>query len=479
MKYACLAVLTVIFLTACVESGNFATTHQYKPQVACYQIGFQAAGMDICFEHNSPSIMELKTRPEYVPEIDYSPIDYTPIVHTSDVILIAHAGGQVHGYEGANTIEAIRNAHSQNFRYIELDMITTSDRRIVLKHSWRTAGNIFGGARNGIMSHYEFMGQSTYGRFTPTDLCMLIAFLEENPGPRIITDTKATNYAALYEIASRFPEFMYRFIPQVYQFGDARRIRALGFEDIILTSYMMADHNPGQIRDYALQNGLYAVGIPDGLATRAFISALNPSMVRIFVHTIDDIARAEQLMDLGVQMLMTGFLTYTDELDGIRLADSPLPVYFDMVVANMYNLNESERNLAAIAKFYRMKNPVFVIAGRAQPISGSKNMMVEIFTSRNQVYFALRNFVVLTESVRMDGSSRHIRVDGSTHVLRREDYHIFRGFAFISEDLVESIFGLRVLRCGDYIAIVRSDDAHLGDELLHVARKVFASGQTH
>ena len=472
MKYVCLAFVALFLLAGCKESEIYEKSYNYEPQTLSFYV-------------HDVSVQEIST--DVIMEIDkversYDVLEMYSIsmyAHTSEITLIAHAGGAVHGYESTNSIEAIKNAHNLNFRYIELDMIITSDGRVVLKHSWETAANIFGGMGNDIMSYYEFMGQTIHGRFTPTDICMLIAFLGENPGPRIVTDTKDTDYAALYEIALRFPEYMYRFIPQVYQFGDANRIRALGFDDIILTSYMLRNRDPVLMRDYVLQNDIYAVGIPDALATAAFVAELDPSSVQIFVHTVDDINRAEYLMGLGVQMIMTAFLAYTDDLTCIQLTASPLNNYYSLVATNIQNLNQSEKEFAEIAIFYRMGNPVYVIFGEALPISGDMNRMVEIFVSSisGYTYFALRNFNKLTEDIMFNGHNRslHININGRVYLLSGDDFHIYRSSAFVSEALVEELFGLKMIRCLDYIVLVPYGYTHFEEELFHVARKIFKS----
>ena len=466
MKLANLAVIAIFVLAACSKGGSYKAETNNVPQLPdnfISEIHVQEAAFDADWQNEEVKVL-------------HSAATYT---HTSDIILIAHAGGAVHGYENTNSIEAIRNAHVQNFRYIELDMIVTSDGKTVLKHSWETAANVFGGLGNGTMSYHEFMNHTIHGRFTPTDLYMLIAFLKENPGPRIITDTKDTDYNVLYEIALKFPEQMYRFIPQVYRFGDSQRIRALGFEDIILTTYMLRVRDPVQIREYALQNGIYAVGIPDDLATGNFIARLNPGKVQVFVHTVDDIYRARYLRSLGVQMLMTAFLTYNDDLTCILRVESPLRDYFISVESNIQSLYPSELELAEAAVFYRMGNPVYVSFGTPLPISGSMDRMVEIFTSpiSGQTYFAARNFSCLAENIRFSSSNNNLRINanGQEHVLGTGDFHIYRSVAFVSQAFVEKLFGLIILRCEDYIVLAPQSDIYFEEELLHVAREIFGT----
>ena len=482
LKYLYAVVILALFSTSCV-GGTYAPKYDLKPWFVDEEAEITQQDLQSTLSNDYDIADALETAitqqdmpDSYLYDTEYEFFDEEiSFSHTAGVALIAHAGGALYGYTGTNSIEAIKNANSLRFRYIELDMITTSDGQIVLKHSWHTAGRLFSGAGDSVMGYDEFMGRSIHRRFTPTNLPMLIDFLRENPEPRIITDTKATDYAALYEIAANFPELMYRFIPQVYRFGDAYRIRNLGFDDIILTTYMFGRVDPALVRDYAISNNLYAVGIPDQLATEDFLSELDLNLVRIFVHTIDDLERAKHLKSLGVQMLMTGFLTYTYDLSCIMRPYSLLLLNLESAVANIKNLDGHKKSLIGEVMFYRLKSPVYFRFGEVLPVSGCVGMAEIFIHQTGEAFFAIRNFQKMMDSLVFDNASHTIRLSVSvdTYVLTGDDFYLYRNLAFVSESLIESLFGLNILRSGDYFAIIPFDSHMDEEELFFVARKLF------
>ncbi|MCL1997944.1 MAG: stalk domain-containing protein [Turicibacter sp.] len=226
------------------------------------------------------------------------------------LVLVAHAGGGTMGFAGSNSLEALHNSVKLGFRYIELDMIPTSDGHIVLNHSWESLALRMENMQNIQKTHAEFMSGQIFGQFTPMDLPMLIDFLRENPQIRIITDTKESDYLALHSIAEAFPTYRNRFIPQAYAFEDIQTLRNLGFNDIILTMYMLPTAlklNPTRFVELANQEDLWAVTIPDDMPNLPRFAAINAP---VFVHTIDSIERANELRRLGFAGIYTGFLYF-------------------------------------------------------------------------------------------------------------------------------------------------------------------------
>ena len=230
--------------------------------------------------------------------------------------LVAHAGGQIRGDNGHNTLEALQNSAALGYQLIELDFLPTTDGEIVLNHNWSAMSSRVPGARNKPVSHEVFMAYRIFGHYTTMDLRMLISFLGEHQGIRIITDTKDEDYAALYAIATFFPTYIDRFIPQVYQFDDIPHIRALGFQDIIVTLYRIEPwqikYTPAEITRLVRlwQDYIFAITIGDTIMTPERMAQLPLSEFRFFVHTINSVAHAEDLFYAGVYGVYTNLLLY-------------------------------------------------------------------------------------------------------------------------------------------------------------------------
>ena len=389
--------------------------------------------------------------------------------------LIAHAAGAIEGYAGSNSLEAMQNAIELGFTYIELDMITTSDGKIVLNHSWDSVANRIPGAVPGIMTHEEFMQQRIFNRFTPVDLNGLIDFLRENEGFRIITDTKDTDYAALYAIAEFFPQYMDRFIPQVYAFGDAARIRALGFTDIILTIYMIAPRyqNPAAIHRYAMQNELYAVVIPDSLATQAFMQHVNTTQMRYMAHTIDYVSRAAELLNMGFYGVYTGFLRYTET--GFARMQLPIAAYSTRILNNLLGLHPNERAITTQAIFFREDVPVHVHMGEILPV-WANYLVGAPFIANGQAYLIDRNFLRHANSRNFDQVTRILTVvrNGLAFTASESELIVYNNMLYASPTAIERLFGFTVLQQDGYIIAVRQNSTHSEEELFEIAQKLFS-----
>ena len=404
------------------------------------------------------------------------------LIHRPGLALVAHAGAAINGYAMSNSLEAIQNAVSLGFRYIELDMITTSDNLIVLNHSWPLISNRIPGVRDGIMTYAEFMSHRIYNQFTPADLNMLIEFLRENPGPRIITDTKDTDYAALYVIARFFPEYRHRFIPQAYAFEDVERIRALGFNDIMLTTYMMrpADLNPTVIHQFAMEEELYAVAIHEPLVVPAFVSQLGLDEMRYMVFTIDSWMRAAELCEMGFYAVYTAFLTYTDDLQEMTIVPLPIRDYADKINANIQNLDNAQQRLMSTAMFYKINLPVYVHRGGTIPVA-SLSQMAAPFESllSGQVYLRTSNFIRYMQGLDWRPRERVLYITRDEHVyaVGRDDFYelfLYRDTVFISETVIKNVFGFEVLRDADFIIVVSHDNGVEAEDYFELARILFA-----
>jgi glycerophosphoryl diester phosphodiesterase len=394
--------------------------------------------------------------------------------------LVAHAAGAIEGWPGSNSLEALENAVGLGFGYIELDMLYTSDGEIVLNHNWYHISNRIPGVQNGIMTHAEFMSHRIFGQFTPMDLGLLIDFLTVHPQPRIITDTKATEYAALYAIARDFPEFMHRFIPQAYSFHDVARIRALGFEDIILAIYLMDidERDPAAIHQFAVEEGLYAVSMPESFAVPEFVAYLDMDEMRYFVHTIDSAERAAALHDMGFYGVYTGFLAYDGDGE-IVYVSPPVWRYAQAARENMQNLNDRQRDLLPAAIFNKIGSPIYVHDGEVAPIWTYYLMSAPFESPVTQMAYLTAwhfdRYVQYSDRRFAQREFHLITMDGHGHILHGEDYElfIFRDMMFISEDVLRDIFGFEVLREGDFVVVVKEDVSAAPEELFEIAEILF------
>ena len=285
--------------------------------------------------------------------------------------LVAHAGGTVSGYVYSNALEALQNSVSHGYRYIELDFMPTSDGRIVLTHVWNNMPYRVPGAPDHIVTHAEFMALRLFNRYTPMDLEMLITFLAEHPDIRIITDTKDgyDAYAALYVIVEQFPDYIPRFIPQAYRFAHVERIRALGFQDVIVTLYLYPEaffDDPAEIARLAREHAVYAVTIQEYGIDPDYAARLDVANIRFFAHTVNNPYRAQELWDMGFTGIYTQFLIPEE---------GPVPVTWGLAPCQEGEIARLEANIARLSLssdeasllshmlIFRLDTPIYIDRG--------------------------------------------------------------------------------------------------------------------
>jgi glycerophosphoryl diester phosphodiesterase len=89
---------------------------------------------------------------------------------------IAHAGGQIDGYNYTNSLEALDLSYSKGCRMFELDLQLTSDNKIVAAHD-----PVF-------MTETEFMAQPILGKFTPMNMAVINEWFAVHEDAILVTD---------------------------------------------------------------------------------------------------------------------------------------------------------------------------------------------------------------------------------------------------------------------------------------------------
>ena len=417
----------------------------------------------------------------------------SPATVPEPLILVAHAAGTLDGYAGSNSLEALRHSAALGHSYIEVDMITTSDGYIVLNHSWEHVSNRIPGIEDGIMSYEDFMGQRIHNRFSPTDLDMLIKFMAENPEIRIITDTKETDYAALYEIAERFPEYRDRFIAQVYHFDNVARIRSLGFDDIMIGVYLMPyemRRQAAEINRLALLHDVFAVSVPDVLLTAEYLAQLDTGRMRFISHNVECLSRARELREHGFYGIYSAFLAYSTNSPIPRLRVSPIPAYKMRLKSNISAIKGAtdsatesrQHNTLSALILYQINTPVYLHKGIVTSVRTDAVAAPFISPLNDMLYLPARHFFRYSTGHEWLAEERllHLSIAGNYgeeihFTLKGEDHDLFlyRDMVFLSESAIAEIFSYRILRQNSYIALIPKQNSFSEAYLIELTKQVF------
>ncbi len=117
----------------------------------------------------------------YFPKITY---EFEP----SNDRYIAHAGGEVKGIPSTNSKQALDENYAKGFRLFELDIITTSDGKMVAAHDWGMWSRFTDYKGSLPPSYAAFMKRKIYGDYTTLDMDGINAWFAAHPDAILITD---------------------------------------------------------------------------------------------------------------------------------------------------------------------------------------------------------------------------------------------------------------------------------------------------
>ncbi len=117
----------------------------------------------------------------YFPKIKY---EFEP----SNDRYIAHAGGEINGVKSTNSKEALDANYKKGFRLFELDIIETSDGKLVAAHDWKMWARFtdYEGALP--PSHAEFKKHKIYGDYSTLDMKDINEWFTAHPDATLVTD---------------------------------------------------------------------------------------------------------------------------------------------------------------------------------------------------------------------------------------------------------------------------------------------------
>lgn len=143
--------------------------------------------------------------------------------------LIAHAGGEIDGKIYTNSKEAVEGSVKNGRRFIEIDLLETSDGKFIAGHDWELVNKMIGRSGDKPVSLDEFMASKLYGRYSPLDEKGIVELLEKYPDWIMVSDKTRD----VKKLAETFPYYD-RIIVQVFSLKDYIKALTLGFKYPVL-----------------------------------------------------------------------------------------------------------------------------------------------------------------------------------------------------------------------------------------------------
>lgn len=245
-------------------------------------------------------------------------------ISPKEFLVIAHGGGSIDGYETTNSKEALVNSINKGVKYIELDMDFSKDGKIIMIHDFgRTTEHYYGTKFTDKLTAYQFSNILVNGKFHTMNFEDLVCILNKNENPsnqvKIITDTKGDNISLLTEIAEKYPEMIDSIIPQIYDYDQYQKVKALGYENIIFTLYALDRVKYNELVSFVKQNQIWAVAVGNEFVVKDLEKKLPRDGISVFCHPVSSYEDAQRLRKYGVKGVYSGILQAEEFSDVQRI----------------------------------------------------------------------------------------------------------------------------------------------------------------
>lgn len=144
--------------------------------------------------------------------------------------LIAHAGGIIDGHAYTNSVEAMEESMNNGYKYVEIDLLISSDGYPVAAHDWEMFNEATGFPEYGdeVLNYDEFVSRKLYGKYTPMTYREIIYFFDTYPDWILVTD-KLDDVEIL---DSFFPRYRDRILVESFSYDAYVKLRAANYRTI-------------------------------------------------------------------------------------------------------------------------------------------------------------------------------------------------------------------------------------------------------
>ncbi|MBD5470160.1 MAG: hypothetical protein HDR19_03340 [Lachnospiraceae bacterium] len=224
---------------------------------------------------------------------------------------IGHSFGAINGDTYTCSLEAFEYNYRLGRRTFEVDMLMTTDNKLVLKHDWNKPKQE-GISEKNQPTCKQFLAAKIDDKYTPLSYEMLCELMVEYPDIWIVTDTKYTEpdeikrqFRVLIDDAQAFgcPEILDRLIVQVYSEQMHEIVSSMyDFKSYIFTMYKLfhdedKEGNLKSVCRYCVNNGIEIVTI-DYTKYNDNMKKITKQYGRtVYLHTIDDIDFAKAFLN--------------------------------------------------------------------------------------------------------------------------------------------------------------------------------------
>lgn len=242
--------------------------------------------------------------------------------------MVAHAMGGIEGLTYTNSYDAFVANYEKGFRVFEVDLLLSSDGKLVARHEWGEGftkqlgeqDKLAADRQGAVLTHAEFKAAKIQDIYEPLDWIDVLELMEQYPDAYIVTDTKQSTSEEIQRIfkqivdeaKSKNPGLLERIVPQIYNRAMWEPVeRIYPFDSVIFTLYQTHETDE-EVVAFAEEKELAAITMSDTRANAELIQELNRIGVSSYIHTINDPETIAKFKKMGAYGFYTDFLTEAD-----------------------------------------------------------------------------------------------------------------------------------------------------------------------
>lgn len=233
--------------------------------------------------------------------------------------VVCHALGRTE--EGdllTNSKEALEYNYKWGQRVFEVDLAMTKDDVVVLRHDWDFSygqGDDWGWTEEEkyIPDAQTFLSTPIYDRYTPMSLLDVYKQMADKKDMYVILDSKihpdvSRQYSIIVNTAidNGYEEVLDRVIPQLYYEAMYDEINNVyPFKEYIYTLYLVGYTGAEEVGTFCNEKGISTVVMPYTWFGAAEGEALKEYSLHLYVHTVNEIADAQRMIQCGADGIYT------------------------------------------------------------------------------------------------------------------------------------------------------------------------------
>ncbi len=303
---------------------------QARAIVLLFIIGLLALVMVSCSGNQNKDIeawndVESTTQEERLPENILTPtptptLAPTPTPAMFDHKLVAHALGGIDGYVYLNSKEGFEDSYSKGMRFIETDLFFSADGALICSHGFKKADvermgieelTVGTPPESAVWNEMRF-----YDTYSTADGDDILYYLENYPELYFEFDMRSLKGEDAYRMAravvdkfGKDREIFQRILIQVYSIEMYEIFKEV--YDFPVMQFYLTESYCKQIDTYiefCKSHDIISVAISDSYVTDEILDKLRNSGIKILVHTVDDVQKAEDYLEKGVTVICTNHL---------------------------------------------------------------------------------------------------------------------------------------------------------------------------